>query len=132
VRNADIIPRNGLVSVLGVTRQVSALRNWNFAERRIFFSRLLVSMASEGWMRRIDAMSSPISDYTRAGIVTVALWGSVALYAFGLQHGEFEIVWWFVFFPGAVVTLPLFESVMFLPLTITSSVGLYYAISFSL
>ena len=73
MRNADIIPRNGLVSVLGVTRQVSALRNWNFAERRIFFSRLLVSMASEGWMRRIDAMSSPISDYTRAGIVTVAL-----------------------------------------------------------
>ena len=75
-------------------------------------------------------MSLPIPDYTRAGIVTVALWGSVALYTFGLQHGEFELVWWFVFFAGAVITLPLFESAMFWPLTIISSVGLYYAITF--
>lgn len=75
-------------------------------------------------------MSLPMSNYTRAGIVTIALWGSVALYTFGIQHGEFQLAWWFVFFPGAAITLRLFESAIFWALTIISSVGLYYAISF--
>jgi len=79
----------------------------------------------------MDVMSLQVSDYTLAGIVTVALWGSVALCTFGLQHKlESQITWWLVFFPGAVVTLPLFESTMFWPLTITASVGLYYGVSF--